>query len=801
MALITSKKVRSFTTQLIFAAGFAVVALIGITGHAKAAAPTCTFSWDSGTSTTGRGSCSFAPDSSNIGSQSLGITRYFGDTTIYFGNDTTVTRSTAATTGANQAVIGLNGATYYQTTCNSSAGAPAVSFAAGLSASFHFEIDHGDNGSCGSFSSASTTFTLTRPAPGGSGGTSNPPTISCTSATPYLASNQASTLTFTSTNATSIVARERNTGAIPFQNSGALPSPYTYTFYAGPYNSNTEVDFTATNSAGQAAYCTSYIYYAAPTIDASVTPSSITSGQVVTYNWNTTNATGQMSITGLPYQPVANSTWQSTTSTLTTVGTNTITFSVSGPGGSASKTVTVDVASAPKPGDFTVNNVTVSCFPLYDKPTTTISWNTSPGATSYTVAQNGANLSPTTGLSLSSAVSNGGTYSYTVTAFNSNGSVVGAPVISGANTITAPTCVAKLTVVLSPLSTTVSPGGTKVFSVQTALSSTNVSPRIVTPTGYRWTLADNLLGSISGTASSGTLSVSSSAALKSYPNVVSDVATFRLPDGTDVSGTGLASVQVAKPQIVGDVFSGGGVNGLALDANSVVSANGQIQNVSGTNLTIPNYAPSNSLDWNTARTAMQQEAAKLKAEQVSTSPGGSHWLSTGSFTLNGDFNLNPPPGHDYHYVGSVDTSKNEGSVWYVPGDLTIAGDTQLFGKGTILVGGNVTVKNGCIHYAGTDCATLTALHTASLGVVVLGSGSVTIDGSTTTMVGAYFVPTGNITFSSNSSSALAAAGLFVGNSITLSRSFATIEYDSAISQSPPPGFGVLSIPVVKAAKP
>lgn len=322
-------------------------------------------------------------------------------------------------------------------------------------------------------------------------------------------------------------------------------------------------------------------------------------------------------------------------------------------------------------------------------------------------------------------------------------------------------------------------------SSQTFAASVSATGSYVgqTPSRVAWSLADGTIGTLTPSASNpsqATFTLNRTAPSQEYAKLIqADVTVL----GTTRRGT--ASVTASDgviSQVTGDVFAGGAVANLKIDPSSVVSATGTITNVGTTN-TIANYSRRAEAETTTA-------INKLVAEQAVTlkPPSG------GPYVVSGDFNLNPKSGSNPKDLAE-NAAKPEGSVWYIPGDLSIQ-TSKFSGRGTIVVDGSVTIS-GDLAY-GSD--------RALLGVMARGRsstpGDITIAPGVSSLVGAYYAPTGTITIASDATApSLTAVGLFVGKQIGLSRAAVTITYDGRITKSPPPGFSQQFLPKVNELTP
>lgn len=195
-------------------------------------------------------------------------------------------------------------------------------------------------------------------------------------------------------------------------------------------------------------------------------------------------------------------------------------------------------------------------------------------------------------------------------------------------------------------------------------------------------------------------------------------------------------------KIIGDVNSGKDALNLSLDAKSVISASGTIdQSVSGSTWKLPSYNASSFLSWNSILERMTRIINRMLAEYSTniTNPselaGGVIYLNNGNTA---SFRVQPPA----PYVNV----KPEGKVWYVENqDVNVnSSDLIVNGIGTIIIkNGNLNIDKN-ISY--TDSSTKN-----SIGFIVLkgtndNSGNITVGSGVNKLRGAYYAPDGRITF-------------------------------------------------------
>lgn len=196
--------------------------------------------------------------------------------------------------------------------------------------------------------SSSTTFTLTCTGPGGSASqsatvtvaTTPPPVpvVSLTANPASIASGSASTLSWTSSNATSCNAGGAWSGAKALngsQSTGSISATATYSLSCTG----------AGGTASASATVTVTQQPPAPTVSISASPSSIESGQSSTLSWSSANATSCN----------ASGAWSGTkavsgSQSVAPASTSLFTLTCTGAGGSANQSVTVNVSAPPGGG-------------------------------------------------------------------------------------------------------------------------------------------------------------------------------------------------------------------------------------------------------------------------------------------------------------------------------------------------------------------------------------------------------------------------------------------------------------------
>ena len=305
---------------------------------------------------------------------------------------------------------------------------------------------------------ATTTYTATATGPGGTttaavtitvgsgGGTgTTAPTITLTADHTSITVGQSATLSWNSTDATSITI-DNGIGSVTAPSGSKSVSPTATTTYTA----------TATGPGGTATATVTITVTAAavaPTVELSANSTSITAGDSVTLSWNSTNATSVTIDNG-----IGSVTVPSGTTTIKPTATTTYTATATGAGGTtqASVTITVTPAAPPSIASFTASPSTINKGDL-----STLSWQTS-NSTSVTISPSiPAEDSQPLAVSGSTPVSPASTITYTLTATGPGGSAT-AKVTVTVN-IPAPT------ITLTATPTTVASGGTSTLS----WSSTN----------------------------------------------------------------------------------------------------------------------------------------------------------------------------------------------------------------------------------------------------------------------------------------------------------------------------------------
>ena len=500
-------------------------------------------------------------------------------------------------------------------------------------------------------------------------------------------------------------------------------------------------------------------------------------------------------------------------------------ISCSGPGGSTTSAAYINIISPPSAP--VLNTPTISCSTNTSSPTILLSWIASSNVDHYEIDREYGAISwkaiqpkyNATSYADSSAPNNQ-TIDYQIWAVGPGGSTPS--IYKSISTYGSGNCTPKLSAMITPNSHPMIQNSSYLFAVDSTVTAADGSKAVkcqspsYSPFNYNWTVDSN-----AGTKSAGQFinqvkfTATGSPSPLPYLKALSANMSCILPLGEVINTTKAATADVSiltASQINGDVYSGGGVSNLNVGANSVVSASGSITNVNSNGITsnyqIPGYKTSNALQWETVngikgvKQIMSDETKILKNEHIDNS----RTLGTKASgkTITGVFNLNPPVNQSYSYISGTNVDAVEGTIWYVPGDLTIQTPITFYGRGTIIVDGNVSITgNGAIFYPLDRLAIKTtdnnyALESASLGIILTASGNVTVNPTVSGIVGAYFVPNGAINLMDDpaNESSFNANGLFVGNTISLSRMSKTISYDSNIPKLTPPGFGTLSLPTV-----
>jgi PKD repeat protein len=269
-------------------------------------------------------------------------------------------------------------------------------------------------------------------------GASPAPTATFSAAPTSIIAGQSSTLTWTSTNATSI-SIDNGVGSQALNGSVSV-SPASTTIYTltatGPGGTTTK---TATVTVTQPA----------PTATFSAVPTSIIAGQSSTLTWSTTNATSISIDNGVGSKPVSGSTSVSPTTTTT------YTLTATGPGGTTIKTATVTVTQPAPTISFSATPTNIAAGQA-----STLVWNTT-NATSVTI-DNGVGSKPVSG---SASVSPISTMTYTLTATGPGGTLTSQATVTVSNR-------PSITFVASPASIVIGSSSTLTWLVS---NSTSVS--------------------------------------------------------------------------------------------------------------------------------------------------------------------------------------------------------------------------------------------------------------------------------------------------------------------------------------
>ncbi|HEV7485820.1 MAG TPA: hypothetical protein VGQ65_09060 [Thermoanaerobaculia bacterium] len=233
-----------------------------------------------------------------------------------------------------------------------------------------------------------------------------PPTATFSAAPTSITAGQSSTLTWTSTNATS-VSIDNGVGSQALNGSVSVSpaSTTTYTLTAsGPGGPTTK---TATVTVTQPP----------PTATFSASPTSINAGQSSTLTWSTTNATSISIDNGVGSKPASG------TASVTPASTTTYTLTVTGPGGTITKTATVTVVQPPPTISFSATPSNIAAG-----QSSALVWSTT-NATSVTI-DNGVGAQPVSGSVTVSPVS---TTTYTLTATGPGGTLTSQATVTVSN--------------------------------------------------------------------------------------------------------------------------------------------------------------------------------------------------------------------------------------------------------------------------------------------------------------------------------------------------------------------------------
>ncbi len=264
------------------------------------------------------------------------------------------------------------------------------------------------NGSKTVSPTATTTYTITATGPGGTTTASVTVTVTAAGVVPTVSisvsptsidAGQLSTLTWSSSNATSVVVTptpsQEDVNVTPLSGSAAVTPPQTTTY-----------TITATGAGGTAtASATLTVVQVPPTIQFTATPTTISPGQSSKLTWSVTNATSLTIDNGVG--AVAPDTGYVTVSP---GATTTYTATATGPGGTQTATVTVTV---------TTLEIQLAATPVTITPgqSATLSY-TSQNATGITIDNGIGTVAPPSG---SVTVSPSVTTTYTATATDASG--------------------------------------------------------------------------------------------------------------------------------------------------------------------------------------------------------------------------------------------------------------------------------------------------------------------------------------------------------------------------------------------
>jgi PKD repeat protein len=353
------------------------------------------------------------------------------------------------------------------------------------------------------------------------------PTATFSAAPTSITAGQSSTLTWTSTNATT-VSIDNGVGSQALNGSTSVSptSTTTYTLTAtGPGGTTTK---TATVTVTQPA----------PTATFSASPTSINAGQSSTLTWSTTNATSISIDNGVGSKPASG------TASVSPTTTTTYTLTATGPGGTITKTATVTVVQPAPTISFSATPSNIAAG-----QGSSLVWNTT-NATSVSI-DNGVGSQPVSG---SVTVNPLTTTTYTLTANGPGGTLTSQATVSVSNR-------PSITFVATPASIVRGSSSTLTWLVnnstsvsidngigaQPASGSTSVSPSQTTA----YTLTATGPGGTSTAAAFVTIVVAPTITFTATPTVIS-------PGGSSTlswSATGVDFVTI--DQGIGTVFAAG----------------------------------------------------------------------------------------------------------------------------------------------------------------------------------------------------------------------------------------------------
>lgn len=237
------------------------------------------------------------------------------------------------------------------------------------------------------------------------------PTVNFSANPTTIDAGSSSTLTWSTTNATLCMASTGWSGAKSISGSTSVSPTQTTTYKltctgAGGSTSK-EVTITVT-----------YIEPEDPTVDLTASPTTISEGSNSVLSWTTTNATSCTKSVGW-----SGATTTSGTLSVAPIATTTYSIECSGPGGTASDSVTVNVILTPEeePDAPTVNLTAAptSVTPGAGSATTTLSW-TSTNATSCTAS--GGSFTGSKALNGTEIITPSATTTYVLTCTGDGGS-------------------------------------------------------------------------------------------------------------------------------------------------------------------------------------------------------------------------------------------------------------------------------------------------------------------------------------------------------------------------------------------
>ena len=373
------------------------------------------------------------------------------------------------------------------------------------------------------------------------------PVVSITSSPTSLQQGNASTLSWSATNAPSSCTASGDWSgaktASGSQSTGTLSTVKTYTYTLACTNAGG----TGSSSATVAVSATPPAPPAKPTITLSVNPSTINSGGSSTISWSATNSPTSCTASG-DWSGAKTASGSQSTGTLSTVKTYTYTLICANAGGSTTGSVALVVVPT-KP------TVTISLSPstINSGGSSTLSWSATKSPTSCTASGDWSGTKAASGTQSTGVISTGTAKTYTLNCSNTGGSASASATLS----VSTPTNPINPNVAKPTINLTATPSTIESKQKSTLSWSTTNSPTSCTASGD-WSGSKPS----SGTENTKELTKGSTYTLtctnaggSTSTSVSVSVVTITPAGDVKVNNTPVPNLKVDNPSIVGETIA------------------------------------------------------------------------------------------------------------------------------------------------------------------------------------------------------------------------------------------------------